>query len=71
MDLEDVGCKVKYLIQDRDGTYPGMFDANLADAGLKVVLSGIRPEPIGTGHYSKSLQERPRRTASMNSSGGR
>jgi len=42
MDLEDAGCKVKYLIRDRDGKYPGMFDAILADAGIKVVLSGTQ-----------------------------
>ena len=42
MDLEDAGGKIKYLIRDRDGKYPGMFDAILADAGIKVVLSGIQ-----------------------------
>ncbi|UWZ39462.1 integrase core domain-containing protein [Dactylosporangium roseum] len=42
MDLEDAGCNVKYLIRDRDGKYPAMFDAILADAGIKVVLSGIQ-----------------------------
>jgi transposase InsO family protein len=42
MDLEDTGYKVKYLIRDRDGKYPGMLDAILADAGIKVVLSGIQ-----------------------------
>lgn len=42
MDLEDAGCQVKYLIRDRDGTYPAMFDAVLADAGITVVLSGVR-----------------------------
>jgi hypothetical protein len=42
MDLEDAGCNVKYLIRDRDGKYPGMFDAILADAGIKVVLSAIQ-----------------------------
>lgn len=42
MDLEDTGCKGKYLIRDRDDKYPRMFDAILADAGIKVVLSGIR-----------------------------
>src|ERR687887_2612944 len=42
MDLEDTGCKVKYSIRDRDGKYPGMFDAILAHAGIKVVLSGIQ-----------------------------
>jgi putative transposase len=33
MDLEDAGCRVKYLIRDRDGTYPLVFDQILADAG--------------------------------------
>jgi transposase InsO family protein len=42
IDLEDAGCKVKYLIRDRDGKYPGAFDAILADAGIKVVLSGTQ-----------------------------
>jgi transposase InsO family protein len=42
MDLEDAGGKFKYLIRDRDGKYPGVFDALLADAGIKVMLSGIR-----------------------------
>jgi putative transposase len=38
MDLEDMGCRVKYLIRDRDGKYPARFDAILADAGVTVVL---------------------------------
>jgi transposase InsO family protein len=42
MDLEDAGCRVKYLIRDRDGTYPAMFDEVLTDAGVEVVRSGIR-----------------------------
>jgi putative transposase len=42
MDLEDAGRKAKYLIRDRDGKYPGIFDAILADAGITVVLSGIQ-----------------------------
>jgi hypothetical protein len=42
MDLEDAGCKARYLIRDRDGKYPAMFDAILADAGITVVLSGIQ-----------------------------
>jgi hypothetical protein len=41
MDLEDAGCRVKYLIRDRDGKYPALFDSVLADAGIKVVLSGV------------------------------
>ncbi|WP_435126167.1 integrase core domain-containing protein [Micromonospora tulbaghiae] len=42
MDLEDAGCRVTYLIRDRDGRYPAMFDAVLADAGITVVRSGVR-----------------------------
>jgi transposase InsO family protein len=42
MDLEDGRCRVKYLIRDRDGKYPALFDAILADAGVTVVLSGVR-----------------------------
>jgi putative transposase len=33
MDLEDAGCRVKYVIRDRDGKYPPLFDAVLIDAG--------------------------------------
>lgn len=42
MDLEDAGCRVKYLIRDRDGKYPALFDRILADAGIKVVVTGVR-----------------------------
>jgi putative transposase len=42
MDLEDAGSKAKYLIRDRDGKFPAVFDAVLADAGIKVVLSGFQ-----------------------------
>jgi transposase InsO family protein len=42
MDLDDTGCQVKYLIRDRDGKYPALFDAILADAGITIVLSGVR-----------------------------
>jgi transposase InsO family protein len=42
MDLEDVGCPVKYLIRDRDGKYPTMFDTILADAGITGVRTGVR-----------------------------
>jgi len=33
---------VKYLIRDRDGKHPALFDTVLADAGINVVLSGVR-----------------------------
>ncbi|MFI5898390.1 integrase core domain-containing protein [Actinoplanes sp. NPDC051513] len=42
MDLDDAGRQVRYLIRDRDGKYPALFDTILADAGIKVVLSGVR-----------------------------
>src|SRR4030088_3134675 len=42
MDLEDGGSKARYLIRDRDGKFPALFDAVLADAGIKVALSGIQ-----------------------------
>jgi len=42
MDLDDVGCRARFLIRDRDGKFPGLFDAVLADAGIEVVLTGVR-----------------------------
>jgi putative transposase len=42
MDLQDAGCRARFLIRDRDGKFPEMFDAVLADAGIKVVPTGIR-----------------------------
>jgi transposase InsO family protein len=42
MDLEDAGSAARYLIRDRDGKYPALFDAILADAGITVVRSGVQ-----------------------------
>jgi transposase InsO family protein len=42
MDLQDAGCRARFLIRDRDGKFPKLFDAVLADAGIKVVLTGVR-----------------------------
>ena len=42
MDLEDAGCRARYLIRDRDGKFPQLFDDVLNDAGIEVVLSGVR-----------------------------
>jgi transposase InsO family protein len=42
MDLDDAGSNARYLISDRDGKFPALFDTVLADAGIKVVLSGIQ-----------------------------
>lgn len=42
MDLEDAHCRARFLIRDRDGTFPQLFDDILADAGIQVVLSGVQ-----------------------------
>jgi len=42
MDLGDAGSRARFLIRDRDGKFPCLFDAILADAGIKVVLSGVQ-----------------------------
>jgi putative transposase len=42
MDLEDAGWRARYLIRDRDGKFPALFDVILADAGITVVRTGIR-----------------------------
>ena len=42
MDLEDAGSRARFLIRDRDGKYPALFDAVLKDAGIEIVLSGIQ-----------------------------
>ncbi|WP_246016792.1 integrase core domain-containing protein [Micromonospora pisi] len=42
MDLEDARRPVKYLIRDRDGKYPTLFDRVPADAGITVVHTGVR-----------------------------
>jgi hypothetical protein len=33
--------QVRYLIRDRDGKSPALFDT-ISDAGIEVVLSGVR-----------------------------
>jgi transposase InsO family protein len=42
MDLKDAGSKASFLIRDRDSKFTAAFDALLADAGLKIVTTGIR-----------------------------
>jgi putative transposase len=48
MDLEDAGSSARLLIRDRDGKFPALFDAVLADAGISVVLSGVRIPRMNT-----------------------
>ena len=42
IDLDDVGCRVRFLIRDRDRKFPALFNTVLADAGIETVLSGVR-----------------------------
>jgi putative transposase len=42
IDLEDAGCRARFLIRDRDGKFPALLDAVLKDADIDVVLSGVR-----------------------------
>jgi putative transposase len=42
MDLEEVGSKARFLIRDRDSKFTTNFDVLLADAGLKVITTGIQ-----------------------------
>ncbi len=42
MDLHDLGSTARYLIRDRDGKYPALFDAILADAGITIVRYGVQ-----------------------------
>lgn len=42
MDVEDAGSLARFLIRDRDGKFPGLFDAMPKDAGIEVVLSGVQ-----------------------------
>jgi putative transposase len=42
MDLHDAGCQITYIIRDRDGKYPALFDAVLADTGITTMLTCIQ-----------------------------
>jgi putative transposase len=42
MDLQDADCRARFLIRDRDGKYPQLFDTIVKDAGIEVALSGVR-----------------------------
>jgi putative transposase len=48
MDLTDTNCQARLMIRDRDGKFPALFDAVLADAGIQVVLSGIQMPRINS-----------------------
>jgi putative transposase len=42
MDLEDAGCRARYLLRDRDGKFPTVIDEVLADAGIQTDVCGVR-----------------------------
>ncbi|MFE7332761.1 integrase core domain-containing protein [Streptomyces sp. NPDC057565] len=42
MDLEDAGCRARFLIRDRGGKFPALFNAILKDAGIEAVLNTVR-----------------------------
>ncbi|RLK24826.1 hypothetical protein DER29_2773 [Micromonospora sp. M71_S20] len=42
MEIHDAGCQARFLIRDRDGRYPALFDTILADTGITVVLNASR-----------------------------
>ncbi|MEV1004052.1 integrase core domain-containing protein [Nonomuraea sp. NPDC050202] len=42
MDLDDAGCRARFLLRDRDGKFPALMDEILAEAGITTVLTGIR-----------------------------
>ena len=48
MDLDDAGSSARFLIRDRDGKFPALFDAILAYAGIQIVLSGVRTPRINS-----------------------
>jgi transposase len=42
MDLDDAGCRARFLIRDRDGKFPALMAEALAEAGINMVFTGIR-----------------------------
>ncbi|MFG1958392.1 integrase core domain-containing protein [Nonomuraea sp. NPDC049028] len=42
MDLDDAGCRARFLLRDRDGKFPALMDEVLAEADITTVLTGIR-----------------------------
>ncbi|GAA2788225.1 integrase core domain-containing protein [Saccharopolyspora taberi] len=42
MDLEDADRRARFLVRDRDGKFPALFDTVLSDSRIEVVLSGVQ-----------------------------
>jgi hypothetical protein len=41
-DPDEAGTQVTYLIRDWDAKFPVLSDRILADAGIRIVLTGVR-----------------------------
>ncbi|MEV4888211.1 integrase core domain-containing protein [Nonomuraea sp. NPDC055795] len=41
-DLDDVGCRARFLLRDRDGKFPALMNEVLTEVGITMVLAGIR-----------------------------
>ncbi|GAA2412698.1 hypothetical protein GCM10010404_83300 [Nonomuraea africana] len=59
MDLEEAGCRARYLIRDRDGKFPALMDEILADSGIRTVLTGVRV-PRMNSIMERAVQDAPR-----------
>jgi hypothetical protein len=40
-DPQDAGCRARFLIHDRDGKYPALFDTILADTASRPSLAAF------------------------------
>jgi putative transposase len=60
MDLHDAGHRARFLIRDRDGKYPALFDTILADTGIEVILSGVQM-PRMNAVMERWIQKLPQR----------
>ncbi|MET7338783.1 hypothetical protein [Nonomuraea sp. NPDC005650] len=50
MDLNDAGCRARFLLRDRDGKFPALMDEILAEADVQTVLTGIRMPRMKLDH---------------------
>ncbi len=42
IDLEETGVRARFLIHDRDASFPAAFDQALANAGITAIRSAVR-----------------------------
>ncbi len=61
MDLEDVGCRARFMIRDRDGKFPGLFDDVRNDAGIRASRTPDRYTTADTNRRSGQAKP-PRHT---------